>query len=91
MLSVYRKKSADSCTFMSALSSVKVRKVVKAYSPDQDDELELIEGDYLFLTPGQNSPDGWYTGTSWLTGGTGVFPYIFTQRTSETWLWALHR
>ncbi|XP_025090980.1 protein UBASH3A homolog isoform X2 [Pomacea canaliculata] len=73
------------------LATSEVRKVVKAYSPDQDDELELIEGDYLFLTPGQNSPDGWYTGTSWLTGGTGVFPYIFTQRTSETWLWALHR
>ena len=55
------------------------------------DELELIEGDYVFMTPGQSSPDGWYSGTSWLTGNTGMFPAVFTQRTSETWIWTLHR
>lgn len=68
-----------------------VFKVIKNYQPTLGDELELIEGDYVFMAPGQSSPDGWYSGTSWLTGNTGMFPAVFTQRTSETWIWTLHR
>lgn len=73
------------------LSKAEVRKVIKSYQPVLGDELEMIEGDYIFLMPNQTSPDGWYTGTSWLTGNVGVFPHIFTQRTAETWIWTLHR
>nr|KAG5697149.1 hypothetical protein BaRGS_015284 [Batillaria attramentaria] len=73
------------------LAKAEVRKVVKSYKPVLEDELDMIEGDYVFLMPGQNSPDGWYSGTSWLTGSVGMFPEIFTQRTAETWIWTLHR
>ncbi|XP_041379415.1 protein UBASH3A homolog [Gigantopelta aegis] len=70
-----------------------VRKVVKAYPPKLGDELELIEGDYIFLEPDElkQSQDGWYRGTSWLTGSSGMFPGVFTQKTAETWTWTLHK
>ncbi|KAL8604669.1 hypothetical protein ACOMHN_013449 [Nucella lapillus] len=73
------------------LANSEVYRVIKPYQPTLEDELEMIEGDYVFITPGQASMDGWFTGTSWLTGNTGVYPAVFTQRTAETWIWTLHR
>jgi hypothetical protein len=70
-----------------------IRKVVKAYTPQVGDELELIDGDYIFLDPKElnKTKDGWYPGVSWLTGVLGMFPGVYTQKTAETWTWALHR
>ncbi|KAK7088547.1 ubiquitin-associated and SH3 domain-containing protein B-like [Littorina saxatilis] len=73
------------------LANSEVYKVTKSYKPELGDELELFEGDYIFMNPGQNSADGWYSGTSWLTGINAMFPVVFTQRTAETWMWTLHR
>jgi ubiquitin-associated SH3 domain-containing protein len=38
-----------------------------------------------------NSKDGWYYGTSWLTGNSGMFPGTYTKKTQETASWTLHR
>lgn len=74
-------------------SKSEIRKVVKAYTPQVGDELELIDGDYIFLDPKElnKTKDGWYPGVSWLTGQLGMFPGVYTQKTAETWTWALHR
>ncbi|KAK3084423.1 hypothetical protein FSP39_013314 [Pinctada imbricata] len=70
-----------------------VRNVIKDYTPQVGDELELIEGDYIFMDHREleKSKDGWYQGTSWLTGNSGMFPGNYTHRTAETWTWTLHR
>ncbi|XP_033747636.1 protein UBASH3A homolog [Pecten maximus] len=70
-----------------------VRKVLKAYTPQLGDELELIDGDFVYVEPSeiQDSKDGWYSGISWLTGNSGYFPGTYTQRTADTRTWTLHR
>jgi ubiquitin-associated SH3 domain-containing protein len=70
-----------------------MRKVIKQYSPQLGDELELIEGDFVSMDPAEinNSKDGWYYGTSWLTGNSGMFPGSYTKKTQETASWTLHR
>lgn len=81
--------SVPDCSFC----VVQVRKVLKAYAPLLTDELELIDQDFVFMDPEEvsRSKDGWFKGTSWLTGNTGMFPGVFTTRTAETWTWTLHR
>ncbi|XP_021362190.1 ubiquitin-associated and SH3 domain-containing protein B-like [Mizuhopecten yessoensis] len=70
-----------------------VRKVLKAYTTQHGDELELIDGDFVYVEPSeiQESKDGWYKGISWLTGNSGYFPGTYTQRTADTRTWTLHR
>ncbi|KAL5015785.1 hypothetical protein ScPMuIL_005374 [Solemya velum] len=77
----------------SKISKCLVRKVNRGYKPRTAEELELIDGDFVFIDPeemhkGKNSA---YFGTSWLTGNIGLFPSYYTQRTAETWTWTLHR
>ncbi|KAL4223676.1 Ubiquitin-associated and SH3 domain-containing protein B [Mactra antiquata] len=69
-----------------------VRRVKQAYKASLDDELDLIMGDYVFIDPNEStrSVDKWYNGTSWLTGKQGMFPSPYTEKTAETWTWALH-
>ena len=69
-----------------------VRKVVKAYKASLEDELDLFVGDYIFMDPAEaeRSEDGWYTGSSWVSGMVGLFPGTYTQKTAQTWAWALH-
>ncbi|XP_052800510.1 protein UBASH3A homolog isoform X2 [Mya arenaria] len=69
-----------------------VRRVKKTYHATLEDELDLIIGDYVFMDPNEptRSTDQWYFGTSWLTGRQSMFPGPYTERTSETWTWALH-
>ena len=71
---------------------LQVRKVVKAYKASLEDELDLFVGDYIFMDPGEvdRSEDGWYTGSSWVSGMVGLFPGTYTQKTAQTWAWALH-
>ena len=36
-------------------------------------------------------PEGWYKGTSWMTGTTGKFPISHTEIAVDTDTWTLHK
>jgi len=43
---------------------------------------------WLFIRSGF---DGWFYGTSWLTGCSGFFPASHTERSADTNTWTVHR
>lgn len=48
------------------------------YKPQNSDELELREGDVVFVM--EKCDDGWYVGSSKRTGCFGTFPGNYVQR-----------
>ena len=70
-----------------------VRKVRFGHTPQDIDELELVVGDFIYVEEAEMeaSPDGWYPGTSWMTGTSGLFPGNYTERAAETETWTMHR
>ncbi|XP_072049417.1 ubiquitin-associated and SH3 domain-containing protein B-like isoform X2 [Amphiura filiformis] len=70
-----------------------VLRVLYAHTPRADDELELVPDDYVFLPSNEvhNSSDGWFKGTSYLTGCQGVFPGNYTEKAPESDTWTVHR
>ncbi len=42
------------------------------YKPQNEDEVELLEGDLVYVM--EKCDDGWYVGTSQRTGIFGTFP-----------------
>ncbi|XP_070548307.1 ubiquitin-associated and SH3 domain-containing protein B-like [Ptychodera flava] len=75
------------------IAKAEVLRVLYSHTPRSPDELELISDDYIFMSSAeyQNSSDGWFEGTSWLTGCSGVFPGNYTEKTAESDTWTLHR
>jgi len=67
--------------------------VLYTHVPGAPDELEMCDGDFIFMEEKELeiSVDGWYLGTSWMTGCTGMFPGVYTERTAETETWTMHR
>lgn len=67
--------------------------MIKCYTHQLGDELELIEGDFISvdLAEVEKSKDRWYHGTSWLTGNAGMFPGTYTKKTQETFAWTKQR
>lgn len=49
-----------------------------AYNPQNEDELELREGDTVYVM--EKCDDGWYVGTSLRTGLFGTFPGNYVER-----------
>jgi len=67
--------------------------VLYTHVPGAPDELEMCDGDFIYMNESEleTSTDGWYLGTSWMTGCVGMFPGIYTERTAETETWTMHR
>ncbi|XP_054717228.1 sorbin and SH3 domain-containing protein 1-like isoform X2 [Uloborus diversus] len=53
-------------------------KSLYSYKPQNDDELELKEGDTVYVM--EKCDDGWYVGTSLRTGLFGTFPGNYVER-----------
>lgn len=52
-------------------------RVVVPYPPQSEAEIELREGDVVFVH--KKREDGWYKGTLQRTGQTGLFPGSFVE------------
>lgn len=48
------------------------------YKPQNADELELLEGDVVYVL--EKCDDGWYVGTSARTGCFGTFPGNYVKK-----------
>lgn len=71
-----------------------VYRVLYNLNPRNDDELELNEDDFMLLPVGDKAAaesEGWYVGTSFMTGVTGVFPGNYVEKCAETECWTMHR
>ncbi len=81
-----------SCDERMAMPDTNAFKVLRAQRPHTDEQLELIQGDFLYITNDawSTSPEHWVFGTSWLTGQAGFLPKNFVTQTAETNTWTVH-
>ncbi|CAL1573633.1 unnamed protein product [Knipowitschia caucasica] len=66
--------------------------VMYPYLPQNDDELELTPGDFIFMSPVEQSTasEGWVYGTSLGTGLSGLLPENYVSRADESDTWVVH-
>uniref|UniRef100_A0A8C3B5Y5 RING-type E3 ubiquitin transferase n=1 Tax=Cyclopterus lumpus TaxID=8103 RepID=A0A8C3B5Y5_CYCLU len=62
---------------LSLASHLQTYRVVVPYPPQSEAEIELREGDVVFVH--KKRDDGWYKGTLQRTGQTGLFPSSFVE------------
>uniref|UniRef100_A0A8C6T3H7 Ubiquitin associated and SH3 domain containing Bb n=1 Tax=Neogobius melanostomus TaxID=47308 RepID=A0A8C6T3H7_9GOBI len=85
------------CDWLAVLFSRDIRfanhetlRVQYPYAPQNEDELELVPGDYVFMSPMDQSStsEGWVFGTSLSSGLSGLLPenYIMLADESDTWV-----
>ena len=81
-----------SCDERMAMPDTNAFKVLRAQKPHNDEELELIQGDFIYITDDSwsTSPEHWVYGTSWLTGQAGFLPKNFVTQMAETNTWTVH-
>ncbi|XP_067897428.1 ubiquitin-associated and SH3 domain-containing protein A-like isoform X2 [Heterodontus francisci] len=70
-----------------------ISRALYPYIPQNEDELKLNFGDYIFLDPTdqQDVSEGWVRGTSHRSGCTGLLPENYTERAYESDTWVRHR
>uniref|UniRef100_A0A3Q4M2Q6 Ubiquitin associated and SH3 domain containing B n=1 Tax=Neolamprologus brichardi TaxID=32507 RepID=A0A3Q4M2Q6_NEOBR len=87
------------CDWLAVLFSRDIRfanhetlRVMYPYVPQNDDELELVPGDFVFMSPvDQNSTsEGWVYGTSLATGLSGLLPENYVSLADESDTWVFH-
>ena len=88
-----------SCDAKLAPKEIDVYRVSYAHVPREEDELELMAGDLVYINkdearmasdPESTHSDGWVVGTSWLTGSTGFLPKNYVERTAQVNACTLH-
>ncbi|KAG7236686.1 hypothetical protein INR49_000580 [Caranx melampygus] len=87
------------CDWLAVLFSRDIRfanhetlQVMYPYVPQNDDELELVTGDFIFMSPVEQSTasEGWVYGTSLGTGLSGLLPENYVSRADESDTWVVH-
>ncbi|KAH0623296.1 hypothetical protein JD844_031460 [Phrynosoma platyrhinos] len=66
--------------------------VIYPYTPQNDDELELVPGDFIFMSPVEQitTSEGWIYGTSFATGCSGLLPENYITKADECSTWVFH-
>ncbi|XP_072835288.2 ubiquitin-associated and SH3 domain-containing protein B isoform X1 [Pogona vitticeps] len=66
--------------------------VIYPYTPQNDDELELVPGDFIFMSPVEQitTSEGWIYGTSLTTGCSGLLPENYITKADECGTWVFH-
>uniref|UniRef100_A0A8C2Q6H8 Ubiquitin associated and SH3 domain containing Ba n=1 Tax=Cyprinus carpio TaxID=7962 RepID=A0A8C2Q6H8_CYPCA len=66
-------------------------RVMYPYAPQNDDELELVPGDFIFMSSIEQATasEGWVYGTSMSTGLSGLLPENYVNRADECDTWIL--
>uniref|UniRef100_A0A665UC83 Ubiquitin-associated and SH3 domain-containing protein B-like n=1 Tax=Echeneis naucrates TaxID=173247 RepID=A0A665UC83_ECHNA len=91
--------ASSGCDWLAVLFSRDIRfanhetlQVMYPYIPQNDDELELVTGDFIFMSPVEQSSasEGWVYGTSLGTGLSGLLPENYVNRADESDTWVVH-
>ncbi|KAK0132698.1 Ubiquitin-associated and SH3 domain-containing protein B [Merluccius polli] len=66
--------------------------VMYPYMPQNEDELELVPGDFVFMSAGEqtSASEGWVYGSSLGTGLSGLLPENYVTRADECETWVVH-
>lgn len=74
------------------MSCLQTLRVMYPYLPQNDDELELVPGDFVFMSPVDQSgiSEGWVYGTSLATGLSGLLPENYVSLADESDTWVFH-
>ncbi|KAG8434635.1 hypothetical protein GDO86_012846 [Hymenochirus boettgeri] len=87
------------CDWVAAIFSRDIRfvnhetlQVLYPYLPQNDDELELVPGDFIFMSPVEQTitSEGWIYGTSLSTGCSGLLPENYITKADECGTWVFH-
>nr|XP_021397308.1 ubiquitin-associated and SH3 domain-containing protein B [Lonchura striata domestica] len=87
------------CDWVAAIFSRDIRfvnhetlQVIYPYTPQNDDELELVPGDFIFMSPVEQSStsEGWIYGISLATGCSGLLPENYITKADECGTWVFH-
>lgn len=67
-------------------------RVMYPYQPQNEDELELVPGDFVFMSPVDQSStsEGWVYGTSLASGLSGLLPENYVSLADESDTWVFH-
>ncbi|KAJ3589122.1 hypothetical protein NHX12_009970 [Muraenolepis orangiensis] len=66
--------------------------VMYPYAPQNEDELELVPGDFVFMSAAEqaSASEGWVYGSSLGTGMSGLLPENYVTRADECETWVVH-
>uniref|UniRef100_A0AAY4DYP3 SH3 domain-containing protein n=1 Tax=Denticeps clupeoides TaxID=299321 RepID=A0AAY4DYP3_9TELE len=90
---------SQGCDWLAVLYSRDIRfanhetlRVMYPYTPQNEDELELVTGDFIFMSPMEqgSASEGWVYGTSMGTGLSGLLPENYVSRADECDTWVFH-
>lgn len=74
------------------VTPVQTLRVMYPYMPQNEDELELVPGDFVFMSPVDQSStsEGWVYGTSLASGLSGLLPENYVSLADESDTWVFH-